>query len=443
MKLEAILYILGTVFFFAAIIYFGTLIQEYIYSNIENGKLKIKKTLLDILKLLIVPVVALGFNYFVKINTEINFFITSVLLFIGFFAMYYFGYKSTSNLPKLKSKRKKYMNTTSITVALIVGGIIFLLPFIWLVGTSLKEEDQIMQYPPVWIPSRQVKIDYEGNKCPLWTIKGTKTKVVELQDFEDGSKRVVKLNSDESPYITDVSKLEKVRKPGLKWENYSNALNYLPKSTNKGLVYLWNTVYVTLLSILGTLFSCSLVAYAFARLRWPGRELCFALLLATMMLPAAVTMIPVFMIFKELGWVNTLRPLWVPAFFGAPFAVFLMRQFFMSIPKELEEAARIDGASFYTIFFQVMLPLVKPALAALAIMTFMSSWNNFMGALIYINSPEKMTLAYALQLFMGQQQIEYGMLMAASVIVVLPVLIIFFVAQKYFIEGITLTGIKG
>ncbi len=209
------------------------------------------------------------------------------------------------------------------------------------------------------------------------------------------------------------------------------------------MVYLLNTVYVTLLSILGTLFSCSLVAYSFARLRWPGRDIVFGLLLATMMLPGAVTMIPVFMIFKYLGWVDTLNPLWVPSFFGSAFAVFLMRQFFMSIPRDLEEAARLDGAGYFRTFVLILMPLVKPALAALAIMTFMGSWNNFMGALIYINSPEKMTLAYGLQLFMGEAGIEYGMLMAASVLVILPVLIIFFFAQKHFIEGITLTGIKG
>ena len=244
-------------------------------------------------------------------------------------------------------------------------------------------------------------------------------------------------------YITETAELTKVTKPGLKWENYPDALDFLPKSTKKGLVYLLNTVYVTLLSILGTLFSCSLVAYSFARLRWPGRDIVFGLLLATMMLPGAVTMIPVFMIFKYLGWVDTLNPLWVPSFFGSAFAVFLMRQFFMSIPRDLEEAARLDGAGYFRTFVLILMPLVKPALAALAIMTFMGSWNNFMGALIYINSPEKMTLAYGLQLFMGEAGIEYGMLMAASVLVILPVLIIFFFAQKHFIEGITLTGIKG
>ncbi len=162
-----------------------------------------------------------------------------------------------------------------------------------------------------------------------------------------------------------------------------------------------------------------------------------------MMLPGAVTMMPVFLIFRAAGWVDTLRPLWVPSFFGSAFSIFLLRQFFLTIPNDLEDAAKIDGCSYFSIYWRIMLPLIKPALAAITIMTFMGAWNNFMGPLIYISSPENMPLAYALQLFQTARGGEPGLLMAASTMVMLPVLVLFFFTQRYFIQGVTLTGIKG
>ena len=186
-----------------------------------------------------------------------------------------------------------------------------------------------------------------------------------------------------------------------------------------------------------------MVAYSFSRLRWPGRDAMFMVLLSTMMLPSAVTMMPVFLIFRSLGWIDSLRALWVPSFFGAAFNIFLLRQFFLGIPNELEDAAKIDGCSYYTIFWRIMLPQVKPALAALTIMSFMGAWNDFRGPLIYISSPEKEPLAYALALYQSSHSTEPAMLMAASTMVMVPVLVLFFFTQRYFIQGITLTGIKG
>jgi multiple sugar transport system permease protein len=151
----------------------------------------------------------------------------------------------------------------------------------------------------------------------------------------------------------------------------------------------------------------------------------------------------VFLIFRSLGWIDTLRPLWFPALFGSAFNVFLLRQFFMTIPNELEDAAKIDGCGYFTIYWRIMLPLIKPALAAITIFAFMGSWNNFMGPLIYLSSPENMTLAYALQLFQGMHGGEPAMMMAASTLVMLPVLGVFFFTQRYMIQGVTLTGIKG
>ena len=162
-----------------------------------------------------------------------------------------------------------------------------------------------------------------------------------------------------------------------------------------------------------------------------------------MMIPGAVTMMPQFLIYRYLGWYDTLLPLVVPAFFGSAFNIFLLRQFFMSIPKELEDAAKIDGCGPFGIYWMVMMPLVKPALAAISIMSILGSWNNFQGPLIYLSSPEKMPLAYALQLYQTAHGGEPGLLMAASTLVVLPIIVLFFFTQRYFIEGVSLTGLGG
>lgn len=217
----------------------------------------------------------------------------------------------------------------------------------------------------------------------------------------------------------------------------------LPVETSRGLVFLKNTLIIVILNVIGTLISSSIVAYAFARLRFPGKGALFLVLLSTMMLPAAVTLIPTFLIFRWLGWIDTLKPLWVPAFLGSAFNIFLLRQFFMSIPAELEDAAKIDGCTYLRTFWQVMLPQIKPALAVIAIWTFMAAWNNFMGPLIYINSPENMPISYAVQLFQSDRSGEPGLLMAFATMAMLPVLAVFFVAQKYFIEGVTLSGLGG
>ena len=345
-------------------------------------------------------------------------------------------------------QRKEYGRKVSLHLVLLTGSVIFTVPFAWLLTTSLKEEDEIFKYPPVWLPTRQVEVmvDGEPRGVSTWKTESGNVKVAEIAELEDGGKRIEVLPPQPRAGETAVvarSELTRVRRFALKWDNYSDALEYLPVETRKGLIYVWNTIYITILSILGTIMSSSLVAYSFARLKWPGRDQLFVVLLATMMLPGAVTMIPVFLIFRALGWIDTLRPLWLPSFFGGAFSVFLLRQFFMTIPNDLEDAAKIDGCSYFGIYWRIMLPLIKPALAALTIMTFMGSWNNFMGPLIYVNSPEKMPLAYALQLFQGAHGAEYGLLMAASTLVMLPVLLVFFFTQRYFIQGITLTGIKG
>ena len=220
--------------------------------------------------------------------------------------------------------------------------------------------------------------------------------------------------------------------------NYRQALRYVPFWR-----YAATSVALVILNVVLTTLSCSLVAYSFARLRWPGRELCFVLLLATLMIPPQVTQIPGFVIIRTLGWYNTLTPLWIGACFGNAFFIFLMRQFLKGIPKDLEDAARIDGCGYFRVYWNIMLPLVKPTLAAIAIFTFMAVWNDFMGPLIYVNDQRLYPLALGLFAFQLVAGSNYGMLMAGALIMTVPVIAIFFFAQKYFIQGVTLTGMKG
>jgi multiple sugar transport system permease protein len=274
----------------------------------------------------------------------------------------------------------------SLHLALLAGAAVFSLPFAWMLLTSFKPDDQIFSRP------------------------------VSLPD----------------PWL---------------WSNYPKTFTFLemalPIGTDYGLRFVGNTLIVTTLSLATVLVSSSLVAYSFARLRWPGRDLLFVVLLATMMIPPAVTMIPRFLIYQRLGWIDTLQPLWFEGLFAGAFNVFLLRQFFMTIPSDLEDAARIDGCGYFGIYWRVMLPLIKPALAALAIMQFMHSWNDFMGPLIYLSSPEKLTGSYALQIFRGNNSGEWALLMAAASLWTVPVVVLFFFTQRYFIQGITLTGMGG
>ncbi|MGQ9553948.1 MAG: carbohydrate ABC transporter permease [Anaerolineae bacterium] len=264
---------------------------------------------------------------------------------------------------------------------LIVGSVIFIIPLIWMVSTSLRPEWAVYSYPPKILP------DY------------------------------------------------------LLWKNYIEGWTRLLPFTT----FLKNTCTITFGNVLGNLLSCSLVAFGFARLRARGRDILFMMLLATMMIPWEVTMIPQFIFFSQvLRWGNTFKPLMVPAWFGWPFGIFLLRQFFMTLPLELDEAARIDGASTLRIFGQILLPLVRPGLATIAIFAFVGNWNNFMGPLIYLNDMNKFTMALGLRLFQGQHAVHNQQyLMAVSVVNIAPILVLFFFAQQQFIRGIALTGIKG
>ncbi len=223
------------------------------------------------------------------------------------------------------------------------------------------------------------------------------------------------------------------------WENYYLAVTNMPF-----MLYLYNTLVITVLSIIGVVFSCTAVAYAFGCLQWPGRDTLFVVMLATMMIPPQVLMIPVFILFCRLGWYDSFKPLIVPAFIGGnAFFIFLLRQFYKTLPTALFDSARIDGCSVFGIYWRIVLPLTKSALAAVVIFTLNGVWNDFLGPLIYINSEAKKTLALGVQAFSAQSGAEASEMMAVSTLMILPLLLVFFLGQRYFIEGITLTGLKG
>ncbi len=284
-------------------------------------------------------------------------------------------------VPFYKGKKfKKAVKTTIVYILLVVLSFLFLFPFFWMITSSLKSDTQIFLWPPQWIPNP------------------------------------------------------------IHWDNYAAAFAnpQLPF-----LTFFKNTMILEVGIIGGKLISCVLIAYGFARLNAPGKNFWFGVLLATFMIPSAVTMIPQYILFNYLGWVNTFLPLIVPAFFGESYAIFLMRQFFLTIPRELEEAALMDGANTYQIIRHIIVPLSTPILAVITVLSFKDIWNNFFQPLLYLNDRTKYTLSIGLAYFNGQYTVHMGVLMAASVVLMLPLVIVFFFAQKAFVEGISLTGIAG
>ena len=221
-------------------------------------------------------------------------------------------------------------------------------------------------------------------------------------------------------------------------DNFSNMFQSIPF-----MRYLKNTMIIVAFNIVGSLLSCSLVAYGFSRLRWPGRYKVFILVLITMILPYQVTLVPLFLMFTKIKWIGTFLPLIVPCFFGNPFFIFLLRQFFTGIPQDISEAARIDGASEFTIFSRLILPMAKPALTTVALFAFIRSWNDFLGPLVFLGRDELYTLSLAASMLKSNLDPNWSVLLALGTVMILPVLLIFFVMQKYFIQGIAMSGIKG
>ena len=224
----------------------------------------------------------------------------------------------------------------------------------------------------------------------------------------------------------------------LQWGNYPKLFEVLPFD-----LFLLNSIKIAVFATVGSLLSCSMAAFAFARMRFPGSKVIFAIILATMMIPFHVTLIPLFKLYRDIGWLGTHFPLTVPFFFGTAFGIFLMRQFYLTIPQELVEAARIDGCNFIQIYYRIFLPLSKPALATLGIFTFLGSWNNLMGPLIFLTKVETMTITLGLTLLTNQSGGRWELIQAGAVISILPIIVMFFIGQEHFIQGIARTGIKG
>lgn len=278
-------------------------------------------------------------------------------------------------------RRPRRYGRVLLYAALLAGAIPTLLPFVWLVRSALMQDAQMFVSPPQWIPA---------------------------------------------PF---------------QWSNFSEALTTQPFGR-----YFVNTLVIAVISVLGTVLTCSVAAFSFSRLRWRGRDVVFALLLSGVMLPYAVTLIPTFVMWQELGALDTIAPLTVPSWFagagGGVFNIFLLRQFFLTIPFELDEAAYIDGASPWRVFWTIVLPLSKPAIIVVTIFTFIGTWNDFLGPLLYLQSEENYTLSLGLASFQSMYLTQWGYLMAASAAVIAPIIALFFFLQRYFIEGVTLTGIK-
>jgi multiple sugar transport system permease protein len=349
-----------------------------------------------------------------------------------------------SKQPSVHAGRRKKWIAGITYAALVALGTAFTLPFFWLVSTSFKPADRIQRWPPDILPMQSVKAPVDGKQRKVYFVQNPKTpkldgtRVVVMKHLK-GARAVVKpLAPGSEPFETSVDYLAAQVKPGLIWSNYTRGLRFIDFKQQ-----LSNTLIICVFCVLGTLISCSLVAYGLSKIEWRGRDLLFIIILSTMMLPYQVIMVPMFAVFVKLRWVDTFLPLTVPAFFGNAFFIFLLRQFFMSIPKDLSEAAKIDGCTEFDIYRRIILPLSKPALAMVGLWTFMGAWNDFMGPLIYLVEESRYTLSLGLAMFLGEYGSEYGMLMAVSTVVTIPIIILFFFTQRTFIQGITMTGLKG
>ena len=286
---------------------------------------------------------------------------------------------SDSRRPVKKSDTGKRLAIGGQHGLLILASLMFLVPFWWMLISSLKSNTEIFARPIEWLPTPA------------------------------------------------------------RWSNYKDAWDY------PGFPYLrllWNSIYFSGLTTLGTVMSSAIVGYGFARFRFPGRGALFGITVATMIIPGVVTFIPTYILFKNVGLLGSYAPLIAPAFFGSAFNIFLMRQFFLGLPKDLPDSARLDGANELRIFWQIMLPLVKPALVVVAVFTILGTWNDFFGPLIYLSNRDSYPLSLGLFSFRAQRSTEWAMLMSASVLVTIPMIIMFIFSQKYFVTGIKMTGIK-
>jgi len=330
-------------------------------------------------------------------------------------------------------------------------GLFFLIPFLWMVLTAFKSSQDVFHTPPRWLPYDNVRVEVNGEQLPLYNVQteeGAKqlvaVKIVEgVGTFVDPANPSQQMDYEIQQGATKIA--EPVMHVYFNWRNFPDAME---RGSRPGIgasfwVYFKNSLIIAFFAIVGTLISNTPVAYAFARIKFPGRDVLFVIILATMMLPYQVTMIPIYLFFNDLlGWGNSFLPLIIPTFFANAYDVFLLRQFFRTIPEEMCDAARVDGASEWQIFTRIILPLSVPVLATVTVFTFLWAWNDFTGPLLFLTSPKNFTMALGLQDFQSQRSMIWNQLMAASVVFTVPIVIAFFFAQKTFIQGIKLTGSK-
>ena len=316
-------------------------------------------------------------------------------------------------------------------------------PLLFMISTSLKDRDQLRVSPPPLIPYAATMLKVNGKEEPLYEVTvGGQTTQMALVKNQPGGKGIFVDPADPDNKAKQqtllIDEQKQLRHLEIHWENYPKALEQMNFS---GL--LLNTLIVTFVGMAGMLFSCSLVAYGFSRFRAPWLNVLFLVLLSTIMLPSQVRLIPTYVLFNKLGWVDTLLPLIVPQFFANAYDVFLLRQFFLTIPSELDDAARIDGASPLQVLMYVILPQARPALVTVAIFHFLYAWNDFYEPLIYLHSPEKWTLAVGLQTFNALYAVNTHLIMAASAVMILPPILLYFVSQRIFTQGVVFSGVKG
>jgi multiple sugar transport system permease protein len=326
------------------------------------------------------------------------------------------------------------------TFILTAGAVLILTPFVFMISTSLKDQSQLRSDPLSIIPRRPTTVEVNGKQEPLYKVNldGSVKQMALIKNLPGKLGQFVDPANPDQVYELLLADQKPIYHTEIHWENFQKALTSVPFDR-----YFINTLLVVFLSMAGMLTSCTLVAYGFSRFRAPGLNILFLVLLSTIMLPEQVRLIPIYVMFQKIGWVDTLLPLIVPAFFANAYDVFLLRQFFMTIPLELDDAAKIDGANPLQTLVYVVLPQARPAIVAVGIFHFLFAWNDFYEPLIFLHSQKNWTLAVGLQTFDALYTVNTHLIMAASLVMIIPPVLIFFFSQRIFTQGVVFTGIKG
>ncbi len=337
-------------------------------------------------------------------------------------------------------KARAFMTKGITTLILAFGAFVIAVPLMFMASTALKDRNQLRTSPPPLIPWDAITVEIDGKDEPLYevTIEGETRSMALIKNRPGGKGLFVDPENPEVTHELVIADQIEQRKVKLNWGNFKEALTSVPFDR-----YMINTLTVTFVGMAGMLFSCSLVAYGFSRFRARWLNLLFILLLSTIMLPSQVRLIPIYVLFQKLGWIDTLLPLIVPQFFANAYDVFLLRQFFMSIPLEMDDAAKIDGASPLQTLIHVILPQARPALVAVGIFHFLYAWNDFYEPLIFLHSRENWTVAVGLQTFDALYSVNTHLIMAASLVMILPPIVLFFFSQRIFTQGVVISGVKG